>query len=796
MTAGPRRGAFHAWAWPAAVIAALVFPALAGADDAAREFNASTNLAGARWTYGWTPALGGALTLYTARFDSNSVQHWRAVPNHLSYVSYNPTPSPKTMPGGVTIPGFGLSLQPGHTQWAMVRWTAPVAGTVDVVARFLVRSTNSTDRAIAVLRGSEVLFSRWINPAVHGNVAAMSVTIDLAAGESVDFAVGPADGSNFSDVTGLDATVNFRSEATAIGPVLAFGLDRFVAARWPGNAFESIAFDPVNRRIAGSGDIHDLCGNFLSDGPPGDKGLAWDPVTQTLWEVTSTRTVRRWNGATLLDTVFTVPLTFTVPVSGPDTLESVRGIAVDSSFVYFVDAGPDPGQLGSNAWFKFSRAGVPLKSSKATDLVENLDMDPDALVDDIVYSPHSSPVFPGKLLIALEHSGIQVVDTDGNFVDRFRWSQQKLRPRDANRQWGRLSAFAGIALDPLTGNLYLQDNDTGDAQVWVRLPRASSASYAVAIGSNQPWLYWPIAGCSMPLWNAVPGASLLFGLAYREPSRLAYSVDFGSSGDLYLVDPRSGIGARIGATGVSGIWGMAYDPGRDLLYGRTETSPTGQIVTIDPVTAETAPLPSAIGHYVTDIAFSTADSALYGVEGGSPAKLIRIDRDTGAGTVVGNTVTVRGLDYDPVSGKLLGVTFDPRLVSIDPATGAFQTLSTLAPGPNEGLAVITVPFDPSVLAADEPSLRVARTLRAWPNPARAAVAIEFEVERAAELAVAVFDVQGRRVRELEKKRFVAGIHRLRWDGLAEGGRIAAAGVYFLRVESDGHASVARVVRVP
>lgn len=778
-----------------ALIAALgPFPAPAAADDAAPEFNPNNNLAGSRWTYGWAPSLGGPVTLYTVRVDTNQVQFWRANPNHLSYVSYNPTPGPRTFANNVTIPPGGLSLNPGNTQFAIVRWTAPAAGTYDVLARFIARSTNNSDRTVAVLRGSEVLFSRWIQPAIHGNIVSMSVSIAVMAGESIDFAVGAADGSNYSDVTGLDATVNIEPEPNVLGPVLHFGRDRFVAARWPGEAFDAITFDPVNRRIAGGGKLQDLCGGFISNGPPGGQGMAWDPVTQTIWEVTNNRNVRRWNGATLLDTVFTVPLTFTIPSSGPETMESVRGIAVDSNYVYFVDAGPNPGQITSNKWFKFSRTGTPLKSSKSTDLHAHLDMDPDALVDDIVYSPFSSPVFPGKLLVALEHSGIQVLDTDGGYVDRFRWSQQKLRPRDANRQWGRLSAFAGLALDPQTGNLYLEDNDTGDAQVWVRLPRGDSTYYAIAVGGPQAWLYKPIAGCNMTLWNTIPAnAGNLFGLAYRDVDRLLYSVDY-NTGDLWLVDPRSGTGSRVGPTGVQSIWGLAYDPGRDVLYARTEAVPGNQIMTIDPATAAAAPLPSLVGTYVTDIAYSTADSALYGVQGGVASQLIRINRTTGAGSVVGPTVFARGLDYDAVSNRLIGITLQ-QLVSIDPASGAAETLSTLVPGPFEGLAVVPVPLDPAVLDADDPSLRVARSLRAWPNPARGAVTIEFEVERVDELAVSVFDVQGRRVRELERRRFVPGAHLLKWDGTLDGGRIAAAGVYFLRVESGAHSGVARVVRV-
>src|SRR6185503_18744463 len=109
-------------------------------------------------------------------------------------------------------------------------------------------------------------------------------------------------------------------------PVLTFADHRFIPARWPGKAFESLAFDPVNRRLASAGDLSSLCGGRLSDGPGESPGLAWDLRTQTYWSITTNRVVQRWSAAgALLDTVFTLPQSFTVPGSGLDTLESVRG---------------------------------------------------------------------------------------------------------------------------------------------------------------------------------------------------------------------------------------------------------------------------------------------------------------------------------------------------------------------------------------------------------------------------------------------------------------------------------------
>jgi flagellar hook assembly protein FlgD len=51
--------------------------------------------------------------------------------------------------------------------------------------------------------------------------------------------------------------------------------------------------------------------------------------------------------------------------------------------------------------------------------------------------------------------------------------------------------------------------------------------------------------------------------------------------------------------------------------------------------------------------------------------------------------------------------------------------------------------------------------------------------------VKVYDVKGRLVRSLADDRRAAGHHTLTWDGRTAGGRMAASGVYYLRLEAGG-----------
>ncbi len=776
------------------------------ADDVALGFSATNNPIGS-WSYGYTLDRGGAFTLFdTHAPDAAGLDVWKKAGTQAT-VSHNGTATGKLAGGTVYTPAGGLNLFPGASdEWAVVRWTAPATGSYAVNAHFVPRAlANAGGGAaeVALLHGSAVVFDRWVQFPLGLATATVTATLAMNAGETLDLTVGNASDGNNLDVIGLDATIDrVAPDPGPAGPVFTLGGQRFAACRWS-SAFESIAFDPVNHHIASRGFIRDRCGNPLSAGPDEAPGLAWDSRTGTYWQILNDRTVRRWSAAgVLLDTVFVLPLTFAVPGSGPDTLESVRGIATDSSFVYVVDAGPVPGTLPSCEWFKFTRTGTPVKSSKSTDFNAHLGPGPDALVDDIAYAPFASPVLPGRLIVALEHTGLQVIDTNGNFVSSFRWADQGYATRP-------LSALAGVTVDPTTGNVYLADNGTAAVLVLTYLAPQGATSYVIGgqdggggSATLTAVLKAPNPGCDLPLWSAwgLPSTSggNFFGLAYRAIDHSIYVLDYSGTGELWRFDPRLGNAMRVGATGVTSSWCLAYDGERDVLYGAVGF-PSSRIVSIDPASGAATSLPNPTGYSfgsTTDLAWDSIDKKLYAVDASVvPHHLLRIDRDTGIGVVAGNTSARNGgLEFDASIGKLIahdGTT--GALVTIDPSTAATVPFVTLPRDAGfEGLAVVPVPANSSPLAAPEPAAATFSGVRAFPNPAAGGATIAFALPAAGSATVAVYDVAGRRVRELRRQSFDAGVQRLAWDGRDDDGRAVGDGVYFVRVESAARTSVARL----
>ncbi len=94
---------------------------------------------------------------------------------------------------------------------------------------------------------------------------------------------------------------------------------------------------------------------------------------------------------------------------------------------------------------------------------------------------------------------------------------------------------------------------------------------------------------------------------------------------------------------------------------------------------------------------------------------------------------------------------------------------------------------PPAVTAEAPEPPVPALRSPQPNPFRDRTEVSFSLPEAAESRVAVFDVAGRRVRELSGGVLAAGTHRVTWDGRDDAGAPAASGNYFVRLETGGMA---------
>lgn len=79
-----------------------------------------------------------------------------------------------------------------------------------------------------------------------------------------------------------------------------------------------------------------------------------------------------------------------------------------------------------------------------------------------------------------------------------------------------------------------------------------------------------------------------------------------------------------------------------------------------------------------------------------------------------------------------------------------------------------------------------------PNPFNPTTCLEFDLPRAGEVELFVYDVTGRRVATLVQGRLEAGHHDVVWSARSERGERAASGIYFYRLRVDGEAKTRRM----
>ena len=185
------------------------------ANDPVKEFSITANPNGA-WSYGFTATLGGAFTLYPEAHANYLGVHgsdiWNAGP---SICRDQRAPEvgriqAQLFVASVPVPHDTLYVHPGCLgQYSILRWTAPLPGMYQMRGSFpgLARQTSTTDVHI-LLNSVTSLLNRNVNG--PGDVALFDLRQQVAAGDTVDFAIGFGTDRNYNgDSMGLQLSIVF-----------------------------------------------------------------------------------------------------------------------------------------------------------------------------------------------------------------------------------------------------------------------------------------------------------------------------------------------------------------------------------------------------------------------------------------------------------------------------------------------------------------------------------------------------------------------------------------------------------
>lgn len=175
--------------------------------NAANDFSITSNPHGA-WSYGYQDVIGGSFNFYTKTTTSSGLSIWYETETPISgimdidpVIVHNGTGS--DFDNGTIFWEEGqLSLHPGVVTWpyetyndnpySVLRWTAPSASKYTINASFIGLDNHGTTTDVHVLLNGLALFNEFVLGFGNAYEKNYSNSIFLAAGDTLDFVVGPA----------------------------------------------------------------------------------------------------------------------------------------------------------------------------------------------------------------------------------------------------------------------------------------------------------------------------------------------------------------------------------------------------------------------------------------------------------------------------------------------------------------------------------------------------------------------------------------------------------------------------
>ncbi len=283
------------------------------------------------------------------------------------------------------------------------------------------------------------------------------------------------------------------------------------------------------------------------------------------------------------------------------------------------------------------------------------------------------------------------------------------------------------------------------------------------------------------------GINKLYSLALNPVSQELIATDLnGPNTDLMRVNTAQGDAHVVTSVPVKQMISIAFKPGTDLLYGTAYS--TGILYQVDFSTGDTTRIGTTGATRFYALAFNPIDGQLYGMTRFND--LYSIDIQTAAATKIGNTGinNMRAIAFD-VDGKLMGVagvsaSVLSDLVQISTTDGSGVIVGSTGYSKVNGL-VITGSVVTAVETETETIPLKFSLMQNYPNPFNPQTTLAFGLAKQATVSLAVYNLAGQKVAELvSKKVYQAGQHKLTWLATNQYGAALATGVYVYKLTAQ------------
>jgi len=243
------------------------------------------------------------------------------------------------------------------------------------------------------------------------------------------------------------------------------------------------------------------------------------------------------------------------------------------------------------------------------------------------------------------------------------------------------------------------------------------------------------------------------------------------------------------------ISAMVY--GRDTLYGFSNYATPKGIYSIEPGTGQATlvlDVYTGTGFRFFGLGYNPADDLFYGYTEYGAAGLYSINIDSGemlqlAGTIPASNGQGRGLAVGNNTVYLTATRGDDDIPYFaydltQGAGGEWEGFTQPYPAYHSTGGAAWIPAASAVDEAPGAALRVS----AWPNPFNPKTSIRVDMDKAGQLELAVYSVDGQKVATIFNGQTAAGSREFDWDG-----KDASSGIYQLRMIADGRAETLKLV---